>query len=83
MRVGRDSVRQPHRLLRNTHEQRQFALVTATQRPHRDTSGQHPAVSPTGGWIGRRETKSVSDRIAQQNEELEKLIKERDALLNR
>jgi hypothetical protein len=51
---------------------------------HRDTSEQHQAASPTGSWIGRRarDEERISDRIAEQNEELEKLTKERDALLN-
>ncbi len=40
-------------------------------------------VQQAAGSVGAREEERISDRIAQENEELEKLIKERDALLNR
>ena len=40
-------------------------------------------VQQAAGSVGARDEERISDRIAQQNEELEKLTKERDALLNR
>ena len=39
-------------------------------------------VQQAAGSVGARDEERISDRIAQQNEELEKLTKERDALLN-
>ena len=40
-------------------------------------------VQQAAGSVGARDEERISDRIGQQNEELEKLTKERDALLNR
>jgi uncharacterized small protein (DUF1192 family) len=40
-------------------------------------------VQQAAGSVGARDEERISGRIAQQNEELEKLTKERDALLNR
>jgi hypothetical protein len=40
-------------------------------------------VQQAAGSSGAREEERISDRIAQQNEQLERLIKERDALLNK
>jgi uncharacterized small protein (DUF1192 family) len=40
-------------------------------------------VQQAAGSVGARDEERISDRIAQQNEELEKLTKERDTLLNR
>ena len=40
-------------------------------------------VQQAAGSVGARDEERISDRIAQQNEELEKLTKERDALLSR
>jgi uncharacterized small protein (DUF1192 family) len=40
-------------------------------------------VQQAAGSVGARDEERISDRIAQQNEELETLIKERDALLDR
>jgi len=39
-------------------------------------------VQQAAGSVGARDEERISDRISQQNEELEKLTKERDALLN-
>jgi uncharacterized small protein (DUF1192 family) len=38
-------------------------------------------VQQAAGSVGARDEERISDRIAQQNEELEKLTRERDALL--
>ena len=40
-------------------------------------------VEQAAGAAGAQNEERASDRIAQQNEELERLIKERDALLNK
>ena len=40
-------------------------------------------VQQAAGSVGARDEERISDRISQQNEELEKLTKERDTLLNR
>ena len=40
-------------------------------------------VQQAAGSVGARDEERISDRIAQQNEEFEKLTKERDALLER
>ena len=40
-------------------------------------------VQQAAGSAGARDEERISDRIAQQNEELEKLTKERDALLKK
>jgi hypothetical protein len=40
-------------------------------------------VQQAAGSVGARDEERISDRISQQNEELERLTKERDALLNR
>jgi len=40
-------------------------------------------VQQAAGSVGARDEERISDRIAQQNEELEKLTKERETLLNR
>jgi hypothetical protein len=40
-------------------------------------------VQQAAGSAGARDEERISDRISQQNEELEKLTKERDALLKR
>jgi uncharacterized small protein (DUF1192 family) len=40
-------------------------------------------VQQAAGSAGARDEERISDRIAQQNEEFEKLTKERDALLER
>ena len=40
-------------------------------------------VQQAAGSVGARDEERISDRIAQQNEELEKLTRERDALLSR
>ena len=40
-------------------------------------------VQQAAGSVGARDEERISDRIAQQNEELEKLTKERAALLSR
>ena len=40
-------------------------------------------VQQAAGSVGARDEERISDRISQQNEELEKLTKERAALLSR
>jgi hypothetical protein len=80
MRLGGDSVR---RLQGSQHEQRQIPLVTGTQRIAILQNNIRQLVQQAAGSVGARDEERISDRIAQQNEELEKLTKERDALLNR
>jgi hypothetical protein len=40
-------------------------------------------IEQAAGAAGERNEERIADRISQQNEELEKLTKERDALLNK
>ena len=83
MRLGGDSVRRPSFKDHDLSNDNSLSLPELNKRIAILQNNIRQLVQQAAGSVGARDEERISNRIAQQNEELEKLTKERDTLLNR